>query len=218
MAIKSRVCLLVLFIVVAGTTVVYADEPANVNLLVGRSTVIDVGTPISRVSLTSADVADALVTSPAQLLVHGKTPGAISMFVWDRAGAIRRYDVVVQRDLSRLATQVTELFPGEHLTVQGNGRSVVVAGTASSKFVADKAVEVAAGYVEKKEDVVNLVQVQTGAASNQVLLHVRFAEVNRSALTELGASYIFNGYKTDWFGRATTQQFAAPDFDADKKG
>src|SRR5919198_706953 len=128
MAIKSRVGLLVLFIVVAGAAVVNADEPGNVNLLVGRSTVIDVGTPISRVSLTSPDVADALVTSPAQLLVHGKTPGAISMFIWDRAGAIKRYDVIVQRDLSRRASQVVELFPGEHITVQGNGRSVVVAG------------------------------------------------------------------------------------------
>jgi pilus assembly protein CpaC len=214
MAIKFRVGLLVLFIVVAGATVLHADEPGNVNLLVGRSTVIDVGTPISRVSLTSPDVADALVTSPAQLLVHGKTPGAISMFIWDRAGAIRRYDVIVQRDLSRLATQVTELFPGEHLTVQGNGRSVVVAGTASSKFVADKAVEVAAGYVEKKDDVVNLVQVQTGAATNQVLLHVRFAEVNRNALTELGASLFTSplGIKNT-IGRTTTQQFSAPGFD-----
>src|SRR5262249_51973608 len=41
--------------------------------------------------------------------------------------------------------------------------------------------------------------------------------VNRSALTELGASYIVNGHQQEWFGRATTQQFAAPDFDSDKK-
>jgi pilus assembly protein CpaC len=214
---RVRIGILILFVALAGATVLYAEEPDSVNLLVGRSTVIDVGTPISRVSLTSPDVADALVTSSAQLLLHGKTPGTISMFVWDRAGAIRRYDVVVQRDLSRLSSQVLELFPGEKITVQSSGKSVVVAGTASSKFVAAKAVEVAAGYVDKKEDVVNLLQVQTGGA-NQVLLRVRFAEVNRTALTELGAAYIMNGYKTDWFGRATTQQFPAPDFDSDKAG
>jgi hypothetical protein len=43
-----------------------------------------------RVSLTSAGVADALVTAPSQLLVNGKTPGTISMFVWDQGGAVRR--------------------------------------------------------------------------------------------------------------------------------
>src|SRR5215467_13632101 len=103
MSIKSRLFgVLIFFIAVAGATVLYAAEAetSSVTLTVGRSTVIDVGTPIARVSLTSPDVADALVTSSAQLLVHGKTPGTISMFIWDRAGAIRRYDVTVQRDLS----------------------------------------------------------------------------------------------------------------------
>jgi pilus assembly protein CpaC len=212
MALRLRVGILILFVAIAGATVLYAEEPDSVNLLVGRSTVINVGTPISRVSLTSPDVADALVTSSAQLLLHGKTPGTISMFVWDRAGAIKRYDVVVQRDLSRLSSQVLELFPGEHIAVQGNGKAVIVSGTASSKYIADKALEVAAGYVEKKDDVVNLLQVQT-RGTNQVLLHVRFAEVSRSALTELGASLFTGpeGYK-DYVARSTTQQFPSVNY------
>jgi pilus assembly protein CpaC len=209
---RLRIGILILFVAIAGATVLYADEANSVNLTVGRSTVLDVGTPITRVSLTSPEVADALVTSPAQLLLHGKTPGTISMFIWDRAGAIKRYDVVVQRDLSRLSSQVLELFPGERISVQGNGKSVIVSGTASSKYVADKAIEVAAGYVEKKEDVVNLVQVQT-RGTNQVLLHVRFAEVSRSALTELGATLFTgpDGYK-DYVARSTTQQFPSVNY------
>jgi len=152
------------------------------------------------------------------VLVHGKTPGTISMFVWDRAGAIRRYDVTVARDLSPLASQVRDLFPGERITVDGNGRSIVISGTVSTKFIADKAVEVAAGYVAKKEDVVNLLQVQDAGASDQVLLQVRFAEVSRSAITELGSSFFTGatGYK-DVIGRTSTQQFAAPDFDNSDK-
>src|SRR5947208_13638116 len=81
-------------------------EASAVRLLVGRSTVIDVGAAITRVSLTSAEIADALVTSPSQLLINGKMPGTISMFVWDRSGAIRRYEVIVQRDLSQLNEQM----------------------------------------------------------------------------------------------------------------
>src|SRR5262245_32984539 len=70
-------------------------ESANtVEVLVGQSAVLDVGKPITRVSLTSPEVADALVTSSKQLLVNGKTPGAISMYVWDREGALHRYDLI----------------------------------------------------------------------------------------------------------------------------
>jgi pilus assembly protein CpaC len=154
-----------------------------------------------------------MVTSPGQLLIHGKAPGTISMFVWDRAGGIKRYEVIVRRDLSELLQQVKQLFPGEPITVHSNGTDVVISGTVSSKYVIDKAAEVAAGYVEKKEDVVNLLRQQEGVASNQVLLRVRFAEVSRSALQELGASFFTNGLDDRWIGRTSTQQFAAPSFD-----
>ena len=73
---------------VAAPRVVYTRTTCGRSrLLVGRSTVVDVGTPIARVSLTSADIADALVTSPNQLLINGKMPGTISMFVWDAPAA-----------------------------------------------------------------------------------------------------------------------------------
>ncbi len=80
------------------------SDTSQVALLVGRSTLLSVGSNITRVSLTSPNVADAMVTTPSQLLIHGKAPGTISMFVWDRAGGIKRYEVVVRRDLSELLT------------------------------------------------------------------------------------------------------------------
>jgi len=188
-------------------------QPDAVRLLVGRSTLIDVGGPIARVSLTSADIADALVTSPNQLLVHGKGPGAISMFVWSRGGAVRRFEISVQRDLTKLSDQVKQLFPNETIEVRGNGRNVVLAGSVSSKDVVDRAINVALGYVEKREDVVTLLQVRPGPASNQVLLKVRFAEVSRSALTEFGMSFFTSPTGIhNTLGRVTTQQFAAPDY------
>jgi pilus assembly protein CpaC len=208
---------IILLIAVFGTSIVYAADGDNVRLVVGRSTVLDTGSPIARVSLTSADIADAMVTSPNELLINGKAPGTISMFVWNRAGAIRRYEVVVQRDLARLGEQLQQLFPGESIAAQSNGKSIVLSGTVTAKEVIERAVNVAAGYVEKKEDVVALLQIQPGATS-QVLLRVRFAEVSRSAMTELGSSFALNGFKDGrWFARSTTQQFAAPEWDKDGK-
>lgn len=201
--------------ITAGPAATVTDA-TNIDLLVGRSTILNVGSAISRVSLTVPDVADAMVTTPQQLLIHGKAPGTISLFVWDHAGGIKTYVVNVRRDLTQLIEQMKQLFPGEDITVTGSGKDVIVSGTVSSKYVVDKAADVAEGYVDKKENVVNLLKQQEGVASNQVMLRVRFAEVSRSAMQELGASYILDQFKNDWFGRGTTQQFAAPDFDSSK--
>jgi len=208
--------LFILLIAVAAPGIIWADDSTpSVKLLVGRSAIVDVGTPITRVSLTSADVADAMVTSSSQLLINGKTPGTISMFVWEKGGSLRQYEIIVQRDLARLNDQIKRLFPGETIDAQSNGKSIVLSGVVSSKELSDKASTVAAGYVDKADDVVNLLKLQQGIASNQVLLKVRFAEVSRSALTELGTSFFTSptGVKNT-LARVTTQQFPAPGFDS----
>ena len=191
-----------------------AADTRTINLRVGRSAVLDLESAITRVSLTTPDIADALVTSPNQVLIHGKTPGTISLFVWERMGAIRTYEVVVKRDLTALMGRMRQLFPGEPIAVADNGADVVISGTVSSKYIVEKAADVAAGYVESADHVVNLLRQQEGTASNQIMLRVRFAEVNRSALQELGASF-FTGIlgHDNYLGRVTTQQFPAPEFD-----
>src|SRR5262245_52573424 len=196
-------------IVIIGRAVVYADD--TVRLMVGRSTVVSPGGPIARVSLTSAEIADALVTSPNELLINGKMPGTISMFVWDRAGGIKRYEIVVQRDLARLAEQIKELFPNEAIDVQSNGRNIVLSGTVTNKDIIDRAVNLASGYVDKKDEVVTLLKLQEGAPTNQVLLRVRFAEVSRTALTELGVGLFTSplGVNNNWF-RSSTDQVPTP--------
>src|SRR5258708_8475915 len=236
----ARIAALVIYIIVILVATPQAQQPVSfagspgaivagppaptasateIGLLVGRSRSLNVGSAIARVSLTVPEVADAMVTAPQELLIHGKTPGTISLFVWDRAGGIKTYEVNVRRDLKQLVDQMTQLFPGEAIAVVGSGKDVVISGLVSSKYVIDKAAEVAGGYVEKKENVVNLLKQQEGIASNQVMLRVRFAEVSRSAMQELGASLILTRFKTGmWDARSATQQFPAPDFDSTKPG
>src|SRR4051794_5418216 len=214
-----RRLILILLIAVAMPRVLRADDAASsVKLLVGRSTVVDVGSAIARVSLTSADIADAVVTSSNQLLINGKMPGTISMYVWERTGGLHRYEVVVQRDLARLHEQLQRLFPGEAIEAQSSGKGVVLSGRVSNKEVFDKAAIVAGGYVDKVDEVINMLQVMESTASNQVLLRVRFAEVSRSAITDLGASLFTgpNGYK-DVLARSTTTT-PAPVFDNSGQG
>ena len=185
----------------------------EIELPVGKSVVLNTDAPIKRVSLTTPDIADALVMAPQQVLIHGKAPGTISLFVWGTAGGITGYDIVVRRDLSELEERMSQLFPGEPITVASSGTDVVISGTVSTKYVVDKAAAVTAGYVESEENVVNLLRQQEGVASDQVMLRVRFAEVSRTAMQELGASFFTDiAGVGDWIGRLTTQQFAAPNF------
>ena len=209
-----RKIVLILLIAVAAPRLVYAaDEPSAVKVLVGRSAIVDVGSAIARVSLTSADIADAVVTSSNQLLINGKMPGTISMYVWERTGGLHRYEIIVQRDLARLNDQIQRLFPGEAIEAQSSGKGLILSGRVANKEIFDKAAVVAGGYVEKADEVVNMLQVAESTASNQVLLRVRFAEVSRSAITDLGASLFTgpNGYK-DVLARTTTST-TAPIFD-----
>ena len=203
--------------VVGPSAGVMASVHQQIDLLVGRSMVLTTDRPIQRVSLSTPDIADALVTSPHEVLIHGKTPGTISLLVWSDTGRIASHDVVVRRDLVALEERLSQLFPGEAITVAANGSDIVIAGTVSNQYVVDKAAAVAAGHVENAENVVNLLRQQEGVASEQIMLRVRFAEVSRTALQELGASFFTDilGHD-DFIGRLTTQQFAAPNFDNDE--
>jgi len=135
------------------------------------------------------------------------------MFVWDRSGGSRHYEVNVQRDLSKLTNQLGELLPGETIKAESNGKNIVLSGQVSNKDMIERAVNLAAGYVDKKEEVLTLLQIRDGAPSNQVLLRVRFAEVSRSAMTELGVNLLTAPYGVkNNIVSTTTQQFSAPSF------
>jgi len=204
--------------VAANGEVEMSGATEQVYLLVGRSTIIRTDRPIVRVSLSTPEIADAMVTAPRELLVHGKTPGTISLLVWNDFGRITAYEVAVRRDLSALEGQIRKQFPEEPITVASNGKDVVLSGVVTTKYVIDRAKLLAVGYVDKPENVVSLLRQQESIAPNQVMLNVRFAEVNRTAMQELGASFFGGPRGTEgWMGRTTTEQFAAPVYDPEKK-
>jgi pilus assembly protein CpaC len=71
-----------------------------------------------------------------------------------------------------------------------------------------------AGATSSKMKVINLLQFPGANESQQVMLQVRFAEVSRQALRELGINLFTSGAGIkDNVGRVTTQRFSAPEFD-----
>jgi pilus assembly protein CpaC len=199
---------------VLASALVSAQAPApetlpRVQLTAGRSTVIATEFDVTRIAVTNPEVADAVVVQPREILIDGKAPGTVSLIVWG-ASARTQYDVVVEQPITTLEQQLHMLFPGEDVTVSASEGATVLSGRVSNTNVMLRIGEIAAASLPKAQ-VVNLLQVPGGSESQQVMLQVRFAEVNRRKLTEAGLSLFLT--RSRFLGRSTTQQFAAPDFE-----
>lgn len=193
-----------------------ATEAAEtVTITAGRSTVLTTPFDITRMALTNPAIADATVVRPREILIDGKGPGTVSLIVW--GGDIRRnYDVVVAAPVTAIEQRLRALFPGEDIVVSVHDEALILSGQVSSNQISLRAAEIA-GSTSSKLKVVNLLKYPGGDESQQVLLQVRFAEVSRNALRELGASFFTSAAGIeDTIGRVTTQRFAAPNFEADQ--
>ena len=184
----------------------------RITLTAGRSTVIETDFDVTRIAVTNTAIADAVVVQPREILIDGKGAGTVSLIAW---GISRReqYDVVVSQEVSNLQQQLQALFPGEDIRVNASDEAIILSGQVSSNPVMLRAGEIAQA-TSAKARVINMLQLPGGAESQQVILQVRFAEVNRRVMTELGVS-LFTGAtgNNNNIGRLTTGQFSAPTFD-----
>jgi pilus assembly protein CpaC len=185
-------------------------EMPRVVLTAGRSTVLASEFDITRIAITNPAVADAVVVAPREILIDGKTAGTISLIIWGDGGQRVQYDVVVQQPIPDLQQRLQALFPGEDIVVTFNEDATILSGTVSNTNVMLRAAEIARAAGTKRS-VINMLQVPGGNESQQVLLQVRFAEVNRRVLRELGLNLIVN--RAGWVARSSTQQFPAPTID-----
>ncbi len=201
----------------AATTAAIASDSSGferVVLTAGRSTVLSTTFDITRIAVTNPAVADAVVVQPREVLIDGKGAGTVSLIVWGTSER-RQYDLVVDPGVTTLQQSFQQLFPGEDIRVAMNDESIILTGSVSSNAVMLRAGEIA-DAMSSKTGVVNMLQLPGGSESQQVMLQVRVAEVNRKAIKELGVNLFAN--RPEWSGRSTTQQFRAPDFDDDKGG
>ena len=197
----------------AGQPAPSAGEIGKISLTAGRSTVMPTDFDITRIAVTNPAIADAVVVQPREVLIDGKAPGTVSLIVWGSGGRRDQYDLVVDPGVSNLEQQLQSLFPAEDIRVNATEEAIILSGHASNNQVMLRAGEIAQASASKAK-VINMLQLPGGSESQQVMLQVRFAEVNRRKLSERGVSFFTSGigFKDVW-GRTTTQQFAAPDFD-----
>jgi len=189
------------------------EVPQALHLLVGRSLVITSPSRIKRVSLADPAIAEAIVVSPTQVLVNGKAPGGVSLIIWDENEQSQAFEVSVDIDVLSLTEKIHEVFPNEPVVVETSKDVVMLSGKISSQAVADKILEVVKGTTPK---VTSLMEVPI-SPPGEILLEVKFAEVDKTALQELGINILsLPGAKN--VGIISTQQFSPPQLVAPSQG
>jgi pilus assembly protein CpaC len=118
-------------------------DGGRLRILAGRSMVLTTDFDIRRVAITNADVGDATVISPRELLIDGKSAGTISLFVWGPTSRVH-YELVVEPAVTTLEQRLHELFPGEDIAVSITDGSVILSGRASTNDVMMRAGQIAA--------------------------------------------------------------------------
>jgi pilus assembly protein CpaC len=181
-----------------------AAGAAPLRVMVGKSLLINTTERLKRVSVTDPAVADALVVTPTQILVHGRAPGEVSLLIWDELERSRSFDLRVDVDVSAAGEEEKRVFPDEQIEVTPSRSAIVLSGHVTTEDVAKRAGMIAEAY---SKNVVNVLTFGPVGAE-EVLLEVKFAEVDRSAVTQLGVNYFTpgTGHTT---GTLTTGQFGS---------
>ncbi|WP_338502759.1 type II and III secretion system protein family protein [Sphingomonas kaistensis] len=151
---------------------------------VAKSQVLRTDRPFAKALIGNPEIADVLPLTSSSLYVLGKKTGTTSLTLYDRNNSlIAVMDVAVGPDVLGLRRQLSELIPASQIGARLSNDSIVLEGIVPSGPAADRAVQLASTYAPGK--VVNLLSV---GSSQQVMLEVRFSEVKRSALQQIGVS------------------------------
>lgn len=167
-----------------------------------KSQILRASRPFARAVIGNADIADVLPTSTSSVYVIGKRVGTTNLALYDAVGGVVAVvDVNVGPDAQGLKRKLAELMPGEPISVSVSNDSLVLQGPISSAAAALRAATLAETFSPKH--VVNLMSV---TEPQQVLLEVRFAEMSRTTVKQLGLNNI------SWGGGRLSSIYApAPD-------
>src|SRR5260370_27616581 len=188
---NSKIVRLVCFLFGIGTFAVgqSAPQPAEtpaegetVHVLVGKSVVINVQAPLTRILSSNPTAVETMATSPTQVAVEGKAAGESSLILWDESGRSQVLDVAVDLDIAGLRSAIQRSYPRENLEVEADAGRLVLTGTAPNAHVVEDLSKMAAVY---STQVVNSVRIPL-AHERQLMLEVKFAEVDRTALSQFG--------------------------------
>lgn len=176
------------------------------HILVGHSVVIRTEPRLRRVLVGNPAVVTTATTAPNEVVATAIAPGSSSVVLWQEDNRSRIIEVFADLDVSLLRDAIARGMPGEAVQAEAEEGRVILTGTASSPAVAEQIGKMAASF---SKDIVNSIKIALPHRQKQVLLKVRFAEVDRTKLAEFGFN-LFSTGGANTLGALSTQQFSPP--------
>jgi pilus assembly protein CpaC len=176
------------------------------HILVGHSVVIRTDARLRRVLVGNPAVVTTSTTAANELVVTAIASGSSSVVLWQEDNKSRILEVFGDLDVSMLREAVARGFPNEQIQVEAEENRIVLTGTATAVPVAEQIAKMAAPF---SKEIVNSIRIALPGRQKQILLKVKFAQVDRGKLS----SYGFNLFSTggaNTLGAVGTQQFAPP--------
>ncbi len=162
---------------------------APLQVPMNRAVVVESDEPFAELSIANPGIADISTLSETSIYVLGKTPGRTTMTLLAPDGRlIANVEVHVTPDIAEFKERLQQILPGEAIEVRTANDGIVLSGTVSSTAKLDRALDLANRYAPER--VSNLMSV---GGTQQVMLKVRFAEMNRSVSKNLNASLGIKG-------------------------
>lgn len=160
----------------------------ELNVPMNRAVVVESDVPFAELSIANPGIADISTLSDRTIYVLGKAPGRTSLTLLGADGRlITNVEVRVAPDISEFKERLQQILPGEKIEVRTANDGIVLSGTVSSIARLDRALDLANRYAPDR--VSNLMTV---GGVQQVMLKVRFAEMQRNVAKSLGSSLEFN--------------------------
>src|SRR5579871_3512937 len=193
-------------LLLAAVTPLFAQGgPEEIRLTVGKSIVIDYPTDIARISTSNPDIVDASPVTGREVLLHGKGFGTVTLVVWSKTGQRNFYNITVEQNLESLRKLFKDTFPSEDIQVQSSRDSLSLTGHVSNKDVSDRATALATPFAKT---IVNYLQLPVPGVDKQVLLRIKFAELDRTAASQFAVNLVSTG-ATNTIGQVGTGQFGS---------
>ncbi len=169
--------------------VLKSGTSSRLQVPLNRAIVVESDTPFAELSIANPGIADLSSLSDRTIYVLGKLPGTTTLTLFDAAGRlITNVDVVVTPDLSEFKERLRQILPGEKIEVRSANDGIVLSGVVTSAPKLARALELAERYAPER--VSNLMSV---GGIQQVMLKVRFAEMQRNVSKSLSASLSLSG-------------------------
>lgn len=157
----------------------------QLTVTVGKSLAIDSPLAIKRLAFANGTMVDAQAIGPKEVLLNGKAPGETSLIIWQEDGTRLIYDLTVRvspQRLNAVRQQIARDYPDADINVTFDNDTAFVRGTVKHVTDADRIMAI----VGSMSKAVNLLKVEVPPVEPQILLKVRFANVDRSSSRQLG--------------------------------